>query len=371
MKKRTSLYESQKSLGATFGTCDVSSPGGQKTLWEVASYFSSFENEYGAVRRSVGVVDLSHRGKIVITGPDRVRFLNGQVTNDVKKLVVGQGCYACALDYKGSLVGDMKIFALDNALLIDTSEVCTQRLFEHLQRFAISDEVEIIDQTEQLVHLGLHGPRSATLLARLGGSDWSSLGEYRHCEIELAGTRTRVIRQDYTGEMGFDLIVPAKEAATLWNLLLVDEPSQGLECFGTKTLNVLRLEAGIPVFGVDMTEEHLALEANLISSISTTKGCYAGQEVVARIINRGHVNRLLVGLRLEGPEVPPCGQKIFKGDKVTGEITSAAFSPFLGRAIALGYVPWSESDPGNVYRIGEVDSAREAEVVSLPFYVRH
>lgn len=365
--KRTPLYEMQKSVGATFETRMVS---GTEAAWEVASVFSGVKKEYAAVRNAVGLFDLSQRGKIEITGPDRVRYLNGQVTNDVKKLSTGEGCYACILNPKGALVGDLKIYATEDCLFIDTAETCTQKIIDHLSRFAISDEVEILDRTPDIAHLAVHGPKSAVLLSELMGTDVSTLSEYSHKELCVSGLNVHLARQSYTGEFGFDLFTENKNVGTLWNEISAKGERLGLAWIGARALNVLRLEAGVPVFGIDMTEEHLVLEANLLSAISTTKGCYIGQEVVARVINRGHVNRLLVGLRISGSNPPAIGAKIFKGDKEVGQITSAEFSPTLDQIIALGYVPVLESQPETVFSIGDPNGSEQAEVTPLPFLKR-
>jgi aminomethyltransferase len=366
MLKKTALHETEKLLGAQFETRTAPGPDGSTSEWEVAVLYSSVDEEYPAVRRAAGLVDLSHRGKIEITGSDRVRFLNGQVTNDVKKLAVGRGCYACALDYQGALVADLKIYARAESLLIDASENCASKLFDHLNRFAISDEVEIVDRADDLSHLAIHGPQSSAVVLQACNRDLASLADFAHEEIQVAGHSVMAIRQSYTGELGFDLLVQSSDAIAVWNELLEQGRSLGLKCFGTETLKVLRLEAGIPEFGVDMTEEHLALEANLHSAISTDKGCYAGQEVVARIINRGHVNRILVGLQLSAGASLASGQKIFRGDQAVGEITSAAFSPASKKVIALGYVPSRESQPGAVFTVGEAADSVRAEIVTLP-----
>lgn len=370
MTKRTPLHEIEQAHGATFEARAVPGPEGQDIGWEIASSFSTVEDECRAVRNAVGLLDLSHHGKIEITGADRVRYLNGQVTNDVVTLTSEKGCYACALNYKGALVGDMKIYAHPDCFLIDTTETCTYKLLEHFIRFAISDEVEIADKSDDIAHLGLHGPHSSALLSRLIAKDLSELSEFDHVNRAIDGLPVEVIRQGYTGEVGFDLFVPSEDATALWRKIRESGASFGSTLVGFKALDILRLEAGVPVFGVDMTEDHLALEANLMSAISTDKGCYTGQEVVARIINRGHVNRILAGFQIRASKAPLPGERIFKSGKVVGEITSAAFSPALGKVVALGYVPALQAQTGNEFQVGETPESAPAEVVALPFYQR-
>lgn len=361
--KRTPFYEIEKTMGAEFESRSVL---GSDLMWEIASRISSLEEECAAVHNTVGLMDLSHRGKIVMTGPDRVRFLNGQVTNDVKRLSPGQGAYACILNHKGALLGDLKVYALPESLLLDTAELCTEKLLHHLMRFAISDDVEITDQTENSLHLGVHGPRSIELLKKFVQEDVALLSEYDHREV-CNGT-IRVVRQNYTGEIGFDLFAERKNADGLWKKIGEAGEPLGLRVVGAQAANILRIEAGVASYGIDMTEDHLPLEANLMSAISTDKGCYVGQEVVARIIYRGHVNRILSGLRVNDTTVPSRGEELFKDEKSVGEITSAVFSPTLRQVIALGYVLPLHSQPGTQFHLGGTNAPLMAEVVALPFY---
>ena len=370
MTKRTPLYEVEEALGARFESQRVPGPDDPEVVWSVASAYSSLDDECRAIRERAGLVDLSHRGKIDIRGPDRVRYLNGQVTNDVKKLAAGQGCYACALNYKGALVADLNIYAEPDCFLIDTSENASRKLLDHLWRFAISDEVEILDKGGDIAHLGIHGPQSIALMNQLTQADVGALDVYGHRPFQIGEFPVEVIRQEYTGEWGFDIFVETKNAAGLWKLLLSHGKNFDVKPVGSNALDVLRLEAGVPMFGVDMTEEHLALEANLLSAISTDKGCYTGQEVVARIMNRGHVNRILSGLSLEGLRIPGRAEKVFKDDTVVGEITRAAFSPTLNRVIAFAYLPTLRAQPGALFTVGEASVAQRAEVAALPFYKR-
>ncbi len=370
MSRKTVLFNIEKELGASFEIRPAPGPEGQGSEWELAARFSTPEEECRAVRTAVGLMDLCYRGKIEITGPDRVRYLNGVVTNDIKKLTPGQGCYACALDYKGALIGDLKIYSHPDCLMIDTGELCTYKLFDHFLRFAISDEVEILDKSSAIAHLGLHGPRSADLLQQLVKIDVSSLREFEFVSAPFGNTAIEIIRQDYTGEKGFDLFMQSEDAPIAWEALFKCGASAGLKPVGITAFDILRLEAGIPIFGRDMTEDHLALEAGLMSAISTDKGCYTGQETVARIINRGHVNRILSGLQLKGSRIPAPGEKIFKNESSVGEITSAAFSPTLQMGIALGYVPALQAEAGNEFLVGEGPEAIAATVVQLPFYKR-
>jgi folate-binding protein YgfZ len=382
MTKRTPLYERETVVGAKFELRATRRPDGQEDLWEIASLYSTVEEEYAAVRHAAGLLDFSHRGKIRIKGPDSLKYLHGQVTNDIKRLPLHGSCYAFVLTHKGAIVGDVNVHRTGiDELLIDTSEYCALEVFDHLLRFAISDDVEIEDITESTSHLGLHGPKAMWLLYELT-READAHGWMHPHSIEgypIGPNNVLVHRQGspretgWTGEMGFDFFLEEQDPGLLWTTLLEKGEQYGLKCVGSRSFDILRLEAGVPLYGVDMTEEHLALEVlpteeDVRRTISTDKGCYIGQEVVARIINRGHVNRILAGLAWEGADESREGRKLFKGDQAVGELTSSHWSPSLKKVVALGYVPSLQKDPGNRFSVGGPNSRIIAEVVQIPFY---
>jgi aminomethyltransferase len=382
MTKRIPLHKMEDAIGAKFEMRATLRPDGQEDTWEVASLYSTIEEEYTAVRNAVGLFDFSHRGKIRIKGPDSLKYLHGQVTNDIKRLPLHESCYAFVLTHKGAIVGDVQVHRTGvDELLIDTSEYCTLKIFDHLFHFAISDDVEIEDITEDICHLGLHGPKAMRLLYELthpvdvnGWMHPNSIQTY-----PIGPNRVFIHRQGgstmtgWTGELGFDLFLEGQDPGSLWTALLEQGKEQGLKCVGARSFDILRLEAGTALYGVDMTEEHLPLEVlpteeDLHRAISTDKGCYIGQEVVARIINRGHVNRTLAGLVWDGPDESRMKGKLFKDDQAVGELTSSGWSPSLKKVVALGYVPSLQKEPGNRFNVGEPNSPILAEVVQLPFY---
>lgn len=380
--KRTVLHDIEKALGAAFEVRSTPGPEAGQETWEIASVYSTVEEEYAAVRERIGLFDFSHRGKIRVKGPDSLKYLHGQVTNEIKKLPLHSGCYAFALTHKGALVGDLNIYRTGKEeLLIDTSEFCAHRVFDQLLRFAISDEVEIENITENICHLGIHGPGTIRfLLEQLqnGGAEgtWPPNSIQ---ELTLESSRFLAARQGYgketgwTGEEGFDLFLEGQDPEKLWKTLLEKGKPYGLKCAGSDAFHTLRLEAGVPLYGVDMTEDHLPQEVlasadDFRRAISTDKGCYIGQEVVARLVSRGHVNRVLAGMILNGANEPQTGSQLFDGGKAAGVLTSTSWSPSRRKIVGLGYIPSLRNGPDNEFSVGTPDSTIQAKVVSLPFY---
>ncbi|MBI3989783.1 MAG: aminomethyl transferase family protein [candidate division NC10 bacterium] len=356
--KRTPLYEIHQVLGASFAEY-----GG----WELPERFGDPLEEYQAARGQVGIFDLSFRGKLLLVGPDRVRFLQGMVTNDVKHLKEGEGCYAALLTPQGKILADLAIYALPDAFLIDVEAVRREIVRDTLSKYLITDDAEIQDVTEVYGLLRLQGPKAPALLAETLGEPLPR-EEYHHGERSLDGVSVRLIRRTWDiGGEGYELVTSWGGTAKSWEALWNRGQAFGLQPVGMAALETLRVEAGIPRYGIDMDENTLALEILPEKAISYTKGCYIGQESVARMTYRGHVNKKLVGLKLEGEVVPRPGEKLFAGGKEIGWITSAVFSPSLRCPIALGYVRREHTDPGMRLTVEVGGVSATAEVVLLLF----
>jgi glycine cleavage system T protein len=358
MAKRTSLYDIELGAGARFG---------EWFGWEVPARFSDLLLEYRAVRATSGLIDRSYRGIIELTGKDRTRFLNGMITNDVGLLKEGDGLYAAVLTTHGKIIADMRVYAEGDAYWLDLQEARIPEVRRLLDRHLIADRVEIRERSADFALLALEGPGSADILTRLGVARASGLAEYQHTNARIDGTAVRVMRAGETGEQGFVLAVPATSAGTVWTTLLHAGTGAGVTPVGMEAANVLRIEAGIPWYGSDMDETNFLQEAGLERAASFTKGCYIGQETVARIKYRGHVNRHLVGLYIHGAEVPAPGATLLFEQKEVGRITSAVWSPALNRPIALGYVRRERKEPRTVLEVNTPKGVATAEVTSLPF----
>ncbi len=333
---------------------------------ELPERFSDSVAEYQAVREKAGLIDLSFRTQVRMTGEDRVSFLQGMISNDVKALRPGTGCPATLLTEQGRIVADLRVYALDNALLLDVDARIEEKMIEALSRFIIADDVELEDLSEQQVTLALQGPVSAQVLAAAGVS-LSLDKQFHHQESTLASTPVRVIRVSDTSEDGYELVAPVDQAEPCWTALLQAGEPFGLRPVGLAALHMLRVEAGIPWYGLDMDEKRIVLEVGLEQAISFKKGCYLGQEVVERATARGQVNRKLSGLLLQGDALPASGTKLFHEAQEAGWITSAVHSPRFGHPIALGYVRREHLTPGTQLRIDSPGTPMIAEVTTLPF----
>ena len=307
------------------------------------------ESEYEAATAGCGLVDRSERGKLALTGDDAKGFLQGQVSNDVESLTPGNGCYAAFLTPKGKMLGDLRILDAGDELLLDTERVALQELFNMIRRFSIGYRVELHKRTLERGLLSLLGPR-ADEVAAVGGL---AEVEHSHVAAELAGISARAIRTD----VGIDLLCDAADTEALAAALR----RAGAVPVSDAVADCVRVEHGRPRFGVDLDDSVIPQEAGLNErAVSFSKGCYVGQETVARLYYRGKPNRHLRGLRLA--VAAQTGDEIAFGGRTVGRITSVAQSPTLG-PIALALVR-REAPPGSEVTVGDEVGA---VVVELPF----
>ncbi len=317
-----------------------------------------------AVRRAAGLFRLSGRGLLSVEGRDRLRWLDGMVTNDVAALEAGpqrSGCYAALLTRKGRIVADLQVLLRPAALWLETAAEAVEPVRATLERFIVADDVVLRDASAELDRLALEGPAAATILESALGAPLA-LAPEACTEVELEGVKLLVAAFGWSGSAAFQLLAPAGTADRLAASLERVGAAHGLVRAGEQALEILRIEAGIPRLGAELDEDVLPAEARLERAISTSKGCYTGQEIVARLASRGHVNHLLVGLRCEGERPPPVGAELHSEGRRVGEITSACLSPAAG-PIALGYLRRPLDAPGT--RVA-VDGG-EALVSALPF----
>ena len=358
--KRTPLYEKHRTLGAKFAEMHEG--------WELVAHFTDAREEHHAVRKGVGILDLSHRGRFSLTGEDRAKYLHRIISNDVEQLEVGQGNYATILTNRGKIIADMHVYILDDRINIETNAETTETLYQELDKYLIADDVTIEDLTDKSGSIGVHGQKSAQLLEKAFALDVHELGE-NHVVWHKVGDRWfACIRSNETGEVGYNLHARASLIEWLWDTLMTK--GQGLDAkpVGLTALNSLRIEAGIPRHGSELGESIIPLEAELEHAIDFTKGCYIGQEIVARMKYRGHPNRLLRGFEIDCETPPEQGARIFNGEKEIGWMTSALSSPTLGKTIALGYVRMAFTDEGNEVEVETADGRVNATVKLLPFY---
>lgn len=322
--------------------------------------------EHHAVRRAAGLFDFSFRAQFSATGSDRVRFIHGMVSNDVRNLVPGGGVYATILDVRGHILADVRIYCCEDRLLLETDADLIEKAMATLNRYNIGGRVPL-ERTEQTA-LALQGPASGQIVQEVLGVAPPGPEEYRHTAIQFEGAQLRVIRASITGEEGYEIWGGAEAIRKTGTLLLERGAPQGVLACGWRALETLRIEAGIPMYHAELAEDTLPLEANLTSALSFNKGCYIGQEIVERARSRGRVNWTLAGLTIDSAGPPRAGDKVSRGDQEVGEITSACVSPTLGKTIALGYLRREASEPGTNLSLG---SGSAAIVTALPFVQPH
>jgi aminomethyltransferase len=356
------LHEFHQSLGAQFSELNG---------MEIVADYGSWPDEYRALRETAGVLDLSFRGRICFLGNDRTRFLHGQITNDVKKLASGEGCYAALTSAKGKMESDLNVFNLPDELLLDFEPGLTQKISQRLEKFIVADDVQITDVAPHYGLLSVQGPKAAEVIgtAGLGKGPEQNLAitkvSYAAAGDIYLASQPRV----FAGKFGFDVFVPNAALGTMADKLIAAAKSVGGSACGWMALETARIEAGIPRFGADMDETNLPMECIESRAMSFSKGCYIGQEVLNRIHAIGHVTKELRGLRLADDlkTLPRKGDKLFRDGKEIGYITSAVKSPALNASIALGYVRREANQIGTELVLKMADGESSVKVVELPF----
>lgn len=329
--------------------------------WEVPACYGDVASEYRAIREAAGIADRSARGKLRVTGSDRVRFLHGMLSNTVEGLGEGEGNYATLTNPKGQTLTDVWVHHRGESFVLETEPGFQEKLYTSLDRYLIADDVEMQDITESLAILGVQGPRAGELVSEIFGGVPTDLPEYHTVIRSFNGTEVMVVSRAFAGESGYDLWVAVKRAEALWSAL----EKRGGRPAGFEALEVLRVEAGIPRYGVDVDERATPLEAGLYSAVDFEKGCYVGQEVIAKMHNLGKPRRYLVGLCVEADTPPAAGAPVWTDGKEIGHITSGLRSLALDRVVALASVRRGFQEPGQVVF---TEGGVQAEVVALPFY---
>jgi glycine cleavage system T protein len=356
--RHSPLYAVYQQLGAVFT---------EVAGWEVPLHFGAPEAEYYAVRQGAGLCDLSYRGLVRVTGSERQRFLHAMVSNDTAHLRPGEGQYATFLTHKGRMIADFVVYAETDAYLLDMEFQAVRSFIEAIEHFVISEDVTFHDESAAWGLLSLQGPQVRRWLGLALEQPFPDLAPYAYTPCTLAEQEVRLIRRSHTGEPGYQLLAPLDTLPALWPVLWRHREACGGQAVGLEAMEMLRIEAGIPLYGRDLTDETMPVEANLDQAISYTKGCYIGQEVIARLEARGHVNRKLVGLLLSGATLPLSGAPIVAADRDVGWVTSATYSPARQQNIALGYVRREFLAPGTALAIASPEATIGAIVVELPF----
>jgi folate-binding protein YgfZ len=326
----------------------------------------SQDSSYDAARHGAAIVDRSDRARVVISGNDRRAYLNGLFTNDISALSAGQGCYTAYLTPQGRMIADLWVYELGDVILLSLLRDVKDTVITKLDQFVFTEDVQIGDVTETFEHVAVIGPRAAAAAAAaFGGMSEQALedlAEHGNLRTEFRGQPAIVLRVTDTGEPGYDILVQAPQQQELLAALR----SAGAADVDAGVAEAVRIEAGVPKFHRDMDEDTIPLEAGIESrAISFTKGCYVGQEVIIRVLHRGHgrVARKLVGLTIESEAFPPAHAPVTVESRDIGHVTSSAWSPALRQPIALAYVQRDYVQPGT--RVAVDGSA--AVVTALPF----
>jgi len=294
--------------------------------------------DYQALHEHAAIGGIAARGQIAVAGKDRATYLQGLLTNDIEALKAGSGCYAAWLTPQGRLITDLHVLESGDMILLDVPADLVAASLERLDQFLFSEDVQLSDLREALRSVWVHGPHAGRLIERVspGLSGLDAWAQYRNARGEFGGAAIVVARIDQLGVPGFCVYTDPASAAALEAALVAAGAARG----SVASMDAARIEAGTPVFGRDMDTDTIPLEAGIEQrAISFTKGCYVGQEVIIRVLHRGHgrVAKRLVSLRVAAEEAVAAGAHVFAGDKEIGRVTSAAMSPRLG-SIALAYV---------------------------------
>ncbi len=324
-----------------------------------AARFGDPQAEFAALRSGCGVYDLGFRAKISLTGSDRVRWLNGMVTNNVRDLAAAQGVYAFLLNPQGHILGDLYAYNRGESITVDTDRAQAEKILATFDHYIIMDDVEVADLSEQLTALGVCGPKSGEVLAAAG----FAIPEMRSLQVRSAtwqGTECTLVRGEDSEHPSYEIWLAAGGVRSLWEALR----AAGATPVGSEALELERIVAGIPRYGIDIRERDLPQETEQARALNFNKGCYVGQEIVERIRSRGAVHRKFTGFIADGPAPIAAGMKIVASEKEVGEVTSSATLLLAGKEkiVALGYIRREIGTPGREVSLGRA----QATVVPLP-----
>lgn len=363
MMKQSPLHQQHTHLGALFE---------ETAGWDVPAHYGDVAAEHRAVRQGVGVADLSHRGKIRVTGDDRVKWLQSVISNNILPLKPGQGLYSSLLTHKGKMLTYFRLYMQTEAIMLEDVGEIGETTFQSLRKFLLyGTKAKMETCAESWGLLLISGPKAGQVVQSAFGVDVTFLKPVHFVMAQIGGNQALVLRTEETGETDIEILLPAAGLSPAWSALLEAGAKFGIKPVGAHALEALRMEAGIPKAGQDLNEEITPPEAGLEEkAFSLNKGCYPGQEVVARMDTYGTVRRHLVGLVIKDAAVPPKGTKLFAADREVGWISSAVRSPQLNEVIAFGFPLRDFSKPGTELAV-EINGHRHpATIHTLPFYTK-
>lgn len=358
--KKTPLYEEHKKMGAKI----VPFAGFYMPL-----QYSGIIDEHLAVRKSAGLFDVSHMGEFYITGENTLEFVQMVTTNDASKLIDGQAQYTTMCYPSGTIVDDLVIFRIsEKKFMFCVNAANIEKDFQWLKQNLIKG-VNLENKSDDIALLALQGPEAEKILQNLTKVNLSELKRFRFVQGSVNGIEAMISRTGYTGEDGFELYILTKDAVKLWQLLLNAGKDMGLKPAGLGARDSLRLEAGLLLYGNDITDKTTPIEAGISWTVKEGKGDFIGREELLKQKQEG-IKRKLSGFIMLDKGIPRHNYSILKDDKVIGEITSGGYSPILEKGIAMGYIPVELCVPGQKLLIDIRGRLAEMEVVELPFYKR-
>jgi aminomethyltransferase len=358
--KRTPLYEEHKKLGAKMIPF---------TGWEMPLSYTGVLEEHRATRSAVGLFDVSHMGRIDVTGPASAELLDHVATSPVRKLAVGGMQYALACNEQGGILDDIMIYRFgEQRYFVCANASNAEKIFQWLTKQAAGiSGVQVTDRSAALAQIAVQGPRSRDLMRPLTEAALDQL-KLRHCvEAKVAGVPMLLSRSGYTGELGYELYLPADRAREVWETLVHKGSAFGLKPCGLGCRDTLRLEMGYPLYGNDMDETITPIEASLDFAVDLEKGKFIGREVMVRQKENG-ISRKLIGFELLQRGVPRHGHTILSDGQEIGIVASGNHSPSLNKGIGMGYVKTMFAEVGREIRIDIRGNVVPAVVVDRPFY---
>jgi len=360
--KTLPLHEQHQALEATFQATED---------WEVPTDYGNPQGEYEAVHSGAGLADLSSRGRVIVTGDDRITWLQSIISQDILPLQPGQGRYSTFMDHKGKMLSYFRVLIRPNEVIIEDVGEVGEQTYTALRKFLLyGTKAKMAKGIESQGLLLLSGPKAEGILKTAFGIDVGNMASLQSIPFSFEDADGFLTRTEETGMADFELFVPLEALPSVWvHLLKIGEP-EGLKPTGKTTLETARIEAGLARLGPDINDRIVPPEANLEGiAFSLSKGCYPGQEVVARMDTYGSIKRRLVGFVIDGTEddLPEAGAKLFSGTREVGWVSSSTFSPLLQKPIALGFPLRDFTSPGTQLEL-EIPTRRlPARVSSLPF----
>lgn len=337
--------------------------------WDMPVQYTSIVQEHHAVRTAAGMFDIAHMGRLVFSGPEAGGFLDRLLTNDVSAIEEGRVRYALVCDQSGGILDDVLVyrFAEDYLLVVNASN--RQKILEWIETHRAGFDVTVIDRTIDWAMLAVQGPRAVELVAPLVDSPVADLGYYRCASAIVMEHESRISRTGYTGEDGVELIVPAGVGPEVWQRLMELGAAAGLVAAGLGCRDTLRLEAAMPLYGHELSEDIDPYTAGLAFAVKPDAAEFIGRESVVELRDQAS-RRRRIGLRLEGRRIAREGAAVFSGDEPAGEVTSGTFSPTLEESIAMAYVDEAVAEEGTALVVDIRGHRVDAMVVGLPFYKR-